>query len=288
MVVKVFGSCWAALYVSRMGEFDGSPGHLIRPASGGLRDFVFVNGIAISEDEYARVYAKPKSEEKKVLHECNEYHQGSPYNGVTERGPSVDECISDAQNSEDSKVPTYYEPEFKTLSPGSIYRGPGDQRPLSTKAFDFVRKGAEGIASVSRTAAVEIAKVSWTTSKQVIDKTMELQNRAAPVLAPVLAPILLATIDEGGDQLVVPPDKGSEHEHIQREAPNRRSTLQHFFECNRILSSSARFCGLVWLRFVSKNYRKAKHSRFIFRVLHECNAGLATCLDIFCCYVWFD
>ncbi|KAG0618534.1 hypothetical protein M758_4G071700 [Ceratodon purpureus] len=191
---------------------SGARSSLKRGASsafGGLKDFVFVDGVAISEDEYIRLYGKPCCKAKKILHECDGDHQ---CNGVTQHGPSVDKYIFDGQDvAEDIKVPTHDENEFIPLSPGSIYRGPGDQRPLSTKAFEFVKKGAEGIASVSRTAAVEIAKVSRTTSKQVI----ELQNLAAPVLAPIFQ----AVSDEGKDQVVGPPDKGSEHEHIQRDAP---------------------------------------------------------------------
>ena len=214
-----------------MGELVGSHGHLeedkvthnvvnkdrswMQTTIGGPRDFVFVDGIAISEEEYARLYAKPEPEMKEA--------KGSLSNGKTQHDPSLDQYIFDI--AQDSTVPTHNQGEFKPLSPGSIYRGPGDQRPLSTKAFEFVKKGAEGIASISRTAAVEVAKVSWTTSKQVIDKSVELQNLAAPVLAPIFQ----AVFNEGSNQLVGPLDKGSKHEHIQREAPNRKPILQQYF-----------------------------------------------------------
>jgi hypothetical protein len=182
---------------------------------GGPRDFVFVDGIAISEEEYARLYAKPEPETKEA--------KDSLSNGKTQYDPYLDQYIFDI--AQDSTVPTHNQGEFKPLSPGSIYRGPGDQRPLSTKAFKFVKKGAEGIASISRTAVVEVSKVSWTTSKQVIDKFVELQNLAAPVLAPIFQ----AVFNEGSNQLVGPLDKGSKHEHIQHEAPNHKPILQQYF-----------------------------------------------------------
>lgn len=220
-----------------------------RSASEGLRDFLFVDGIFISEDEYAKLNAKPESRAKR---QCEHLRQPSldaysdPGYGDTQELPGLDvnsrgnDRVSnwlqdqeaglrgDSQgfqnlqraDAEDGQL------EFKTLSPGSIYRGPGDHRPLSTKAFDFVKKGAEGIASVSRTAAVEIAKLSRTTSMQA----MELKNLATPVLAPVLAPILQAVIDDGRDQPTGPPEKVSEkvseREHVQRQPPNRKSLLQ--------------------------------------------------------------
>ncbi|XP_024403047.1 uncharacterized protein [Physcomitrium patens] len=161
----------------------------------------------------AAMYSSPRSETDGVYYEPHETStRGSQRNGMVQRDLFVDQYSSNAQDNEDSKVAIHNISGFKTLSPGSIYRGPGDQRPLSSKAFDFVKKGAEGIASVSRTAAVEIAKVSRTTSKQVKDKSVELKHLAAPVLGPLFQ----AVIDESREQLK---EIGGEREHIQREAP---------------------------------------------------------------------
>lgn len=150
----------------------------------------------------------------------------SQSNEKTPGDPCSYQHISDANDYEKNELAISNQPQ--SLSPGSIYRGPGDQRPLSNKAFDFVKKGVVGFATVSQKAAVEIAKVSRTTSKQVRNKSIEFKNLAAPVLAPIFQ----AVIEEGRDQSTGHPDREHDRVYDQREGPNCKSTLQSSEDCN--------------------------------------------------------